>query len=159
VKHPKFEAGQAHSARLKDEALGVRERLHHLLRSLDDLVEPSQVNNPATVERVRGMLKIRRLRERFFEASLFADPAWDILLELYMAELAQYRLSVSSLAIGAAVPATTALRWIKTLEKRGLLDRNPDPGDGRRTYVSLSTKAVEKMERLFECMPTSGLQI
>jgi hypothetical protein len=44
------------------------------------------------------------MREQFFGPDLFADPAWDILLDLYAARLEQQRVAVSSLCIAAAVP-------------------------------------------------------
>lgn len=100
-------------------------------------------------KRVREILKLRRRRDNFFGAELFADPAWDILLELYEAELAQHRVTVSSLCVGAAVPATTALRWINHLESRGLIVRAADPFDGRRAFLSLSSRALTDMENFF----------
>jgi DNA-binding MarR family transcriptional regulator len=102
---------------------------------------------------VRSVLAWRRERDRYFEAGLFADPAWDILLELYAAELGQRRMAVSSLCIGAAVPATTALRWIRLLEKKGLVVRSADPFDGRRVFVALAEDAVKAMDRFFAKVP------
>lgn len=93
---------------------------------------------------VRGIIKARRLRERFF-GLIFADPAWDILLDPYIARLEKRRLSVSSLCIGAAVPATTALRWITALTKKGMLVRENDPNDGRGVVVTLSDETHELM--------------
>jgi DNA-binding MarR family transcriptional regulator len=98
-----------------------------------------------TRARVRELIRLRRRRGQFFDATLFADPAWDILLELYEAELAQHRLSISSVCIGAAVPSTTALRWINTLEKKGLVRRADDPMDGRRVFLSLTFGATEAL--------------
>jgi DNA-binding MarR family transcriptional regulator len=155
VRHSAIEADALGDARLNNEAQVVRDRLHYLLKSLDELIEPIEHCEPATADRVRAILRSRRLRDRFFEAGLFADPAWDILLELYLAELGQYRLAISSLCLGAAVPATTALRWIKTLEKKGLVVRSPDPDDGRRIYVALANDAAQAMERLFSAVPAA----
>jgi DNA-binding MarR family transcriptional regulator len=56
---------------------------------------------------------------------------------------------VSSLCIAAAVPATTALRWIKTMTDVGLFKRRADPHDGRRVFVELSHGASESMRRYF----------
>ena len=95
---------------------------------------------------VRSMIRARRLREQFFGPDLFADPAWDILLDLFAARLEKQRVAVSSLCIAAAVPATTALRWIKTLTDMGLLIRAADPQDGRRVYLELSSQAAEGLE-------------
>jgi len=87
---------------------------------------------------IRSIIRARRLRDQFFRGELFADPAWDMLLDLMAARLETNRVAVSSLCIAAAVPATTALRWIKALTDRGLLVRSADPQDGRRVYIELS---------------------
>ena len=73
------------------------------------------------------MIRARRLRARYFDEELFADPAWDMLLDLVQAEIDRLRVPVSSLWIAAAVPATTALRWIKTMTDSGLFVRRADP--------------------------------
>ncbi|QPQ56097.1 winged helix DNA-binding protein [Allosphingosinicella flava] len=95
-----------------------------------------------TAQQVRGMIRARRLRDQYFGADLFADPAWDMLLDLMAARLERQRVAVSSLCIAAAVPATTALRWIKTLTEHGLFVRSADPEDGRRVYIELSEGAA-----------------
>ena len=87
---------------------------------------------------IRAMIRARRLREQYFRGGLFADPAWDMLLDLMAARIEKERVAVSSLCIAAAVPATTALRWIKALTDRGLFVRAADPQDGRRVYIELS---------------------
>ena len=102
-----------------------------------------------TLDTVRQVIRARRLRSRFFDEELFADPAWDMLLDLLQAEIAQHRVPVSSLCIAAAVPATTALRWIKTMTDVGLLKRRADPHDGRRIFVELSPEASDAMRRYF----------
>ena len=98
---------------------------------------------------VRSVIRARRLRERYFQADLFADPAWDMLLDLLQAEIAQLRVPVSSLCIAAAVPATTALRWLKTMTDQGIFRRRADPHDGRRVFVELSPEASTAMRRYF----------
>jgi len=89
-------------------------------------------------ETVRAIIRARRLRARYFDSELFADPAWDMLLDLVQAEIDQLRVPVSSLCIAAAVPATTALRWIKSMTDSGLFVRRADPHDGRRVFVEMS---------------------
>ena len=100
-------------------------------------------------EVVRQVIRARRLRARYFEEELFADPAWDMLLDLLQAEIAQHRVPVSSLCIAAAVPATTALRWIKTMTDNGLFVRRSDPHDGRRVFVELAPAASAALHRYF----------
>ena len=72
-----------------------------------------------------------------------------MLLDLTQAELAQHRVPVSSLCIAAAVPATTALRWIKSMTDSGLFVRRADPHDGRRVFVELSPAASGAMRAYF----------
>ncbi|MCY7397246.1 MAG: winged helix DNA-binding protein, partial [Sphingomonas bacterium] len=103
----------------------------------------------ASGEMVRNVIRARRLRARFFQEELFADPAWDMLLDLLQAEIAQHRVPVSSLCIAAAVPATTALRWIKTMTDSGLFRRRADPHDGRRVFIELAPDASLAMRRYF----------
>jgi hypothetical protein len=94
---------------------------------------------------IRSIIRARRLRDRYFKGGLFADPAWDMLLDLMAARLEKHRVAVSSLCIAAAVPPTTALRWIKTLTDRGILVRCADPADGRRVYIELSDDAARSL--------------
>ncbi|MEA3017980.1 MAG: hypothetical protein QOI38_2702 [Sphingomonadales bacterium] len=94
---------------------------------------------------VRSIIRARRLRDSYLKGGLFADPAWDMLLDLMAARLERNRVAVSSLCIAAAVPPTTALRWIKTLTDRGLLVRCADPADGRRVYIELSDEAARAL--------------
>ncbi len=94
---------------------------------------------------VRSIIRARRLRDQFFRGGLFADPAWDMLLDLFAARLEGTRVAVSSLCIAAAVPATTALRWIKALTDRGLFVRSADPQDGRRVYIALSDEVARSL--------------
>lgn len=91
---------------------------------------------------IRALIRARRLRDDYFQSDLFADPAWDMLLDLMAARLEGKRVAVSSLCIAAAVPATTALRWIKALTERGLFVRSADPRDGRRVHIELSDEAA-----------------
>lgn len=102
---------------------------------------------------VRAILKARLDRTGYFPPHLFADPAWDMLLDLYGAQLGQRRVSVTSLCIAANVPTTTALRWISALEGEGLIERRADPLDGRRFFVSLTRPAVRAFEQYFAGSP------
>jgi hypothetical protein len=98
---------------------------------------------------LRDIIKARRLRERFFDSELFADPAWDILLDLKAAMLEGQNVSVSSLCIAAAVPPTTALRWITAMTESGMLVRRQDPGDARRVFIILSEETSARLDDYF----------
>ena len=112
--------------------------------------EPTGDVPPVSLETVRQVLRARRLRSRYFGEELFADPAWDMMLDLLQAEIAQHRVPVSSLCIAAAVPATTALRWIRSMTDAGLFRRRADPHDGRRVFVELSPPTSEALRHYFK---------
>lgn len=99
---------------------------------------------------IRQGLLARQQRGRFFNPRLFADPAWDMLLELYAASLTERRMTVSRLAERSGVPLTTALRWIATLEQEELIDREADRFDRRRMFLSLTDKGRSAMSAYFE---------
>jgi DNA-binding MarR family transcriptional regulator len=121
---------------------------------------PSTPGRRVSERQILDVIKARRARAKHFSGDLFADPAWDILLELYAAELGQRRICVSSVCAGAAVPQTTALRWIKVLEAKGLIHRTEDRFDHRRHHLSLSAQASASMTAYFS-MPSgqSALRI
>ena len=79
-------------------------------------------------------------------ADLFGEPTWDILLDLFVAAREDRRVPTTSACIGAHVPPTTALRWLRILEMRGLVEREEDGHDGRRTFVRLSARGEDVME-------------
>ena len=104
---------------------------------------------------VRAILKARRAREEMIGRDLFADPAWDMLLDLYAADLEQRKVSTTELCIAAAVPSTTALRWIEKLAQMTFVIRKEDHLDGRRIWVSLSPAARLMMKAYFESISPS----
>jgi DNA-binding MarR family transcriptional regulator len=105
---------------------------------------------------VRRIIRQRQLRAQFLDGGLFADPAWDILLDLTAARAEHQRVSVTSLCIASGVPATTALRWIGQMADAGLLERVEDETDRRRAFIQLSDKAMEAMARYFAELGKEG---
>ena len=127
---------------------------------VDSYCAPGMERLPATAQRrsraalpdatlVRKIIAARRLRARFLDGELFADPAWDMLLDLTAARVEHQRVSVTSLCIASGVPPTTALRWIGQMTQSGLFERVEDDADRRRAFIRLSDKAAEDMARYF----------
>jgi DNA-binding MarR family transcriptional regulator len=96
----------------------------------------------------RRRYKQRRIRDRFLGGHLFREPAWDILLDLYVAEAEGKQISISSACGAAGLPTATGLRWLAKLEKEELIERIPAGSDGRTVYVSLTAEARAKMTGL-----------
>jgi hypothetical protein len=98
---------------------------------------------------VETIVRARRQREQLFDSNLFADPAWDMLLDLYAAHLEQRPMTVSSLCAAASAPTTTALRYVKLLVGSGLIARTPSETDQRVTHVELTAPALARMKAFF----------
>jgi hypothetical protein len=100
-----------------------------------------------TSEQLKELLKARQARANFFGAHLFADPAWDILLQVYVALLDKETLLVSTLLRTSSVPATTMLRWVRALEQDGWLEHNREPLEHPQSFLKLSAAGKLGMER------------
>jgi len=124
-------------------------------------VPPSVAPAASTISaaEVRKLIRARRMRNQYLAEDLFEDPAWDMLLDLYAADLESAQVSVSSLCIAAAVAPTTALRWIARMTEAGLFERHPDPFDRRRAFLALSDATRVKLERYFTALRQSGLSV
>jgi len=95
----------------------------------------------------------RRRADIFCDETLFGEPAWDILLDLFVAGERGKRVAVTSACIGSGVPSTTALRWLNVLEMRELVEREDDNHDARRSFVRLTPKARQLMTEYFASGP------
>lgn len=127
-------------------------RLAAIMEANDGVEAAPPLGKPCSDAFVRGILQARLERNSFFPADLFSDPAWDMLLDLYAAELSQVRVSVTSLCIASNAPTSTALRWISALEQQQLIERRADPLDGRRFFLSLTREAIDRFERYFAAL-------
>jgi len=113
--------------------------------------DPHQRNE--LLSRAKTVLLTRRLRARHFNRVMFAEPAWDILLLLYLADFSEGRQTIGQLADLVGTPLTTALRWMGYLEKELLAERNDHPTDRRIVFIKLTDKGRNAMEAFLTEMP------
>lgn len=111
--------------------------------------------NHSTVDLLLGrfaaiVYEQRRRRERFLPGDLFADPAWDLLLYLFIAGAEGRTVSASSVCIALAIPESSAVRWIDLLVDRDLVSRKNDEVDKQRIFIALSDKGFRAMRGYFE---------
>jgi DNA-binding MarR family transcriptional regulator len=98
----------------------------------------------------KGLYKARRERVKFFDSQLFSEPAWDMLLDLFIAKLSHKRVSVTSLCIASGVPSTTALRYIRHLESKGVISRELCISDARINYIDLTEASFRLLKEFLE---------
>ena len=87
----------------------------------------------------------RKRRSGYFREDLFGEPAWDILLDVFIQERIGKPLSVMAAYIGSAATTGTAHRYLRLLIAEGLIERTGDPKDNRRSFLTLTAEAREAM--------------
>lgn len=92
-----------------------------------------------------------RLRRKLFGApALFGDPAWEMLVDLFIHECKGKELSISALCVAVGIPMTSALRLAHKLCHAGILRSVRDPIDGRRSIIKLEAATSLGMRAYFE---------
>ena len=128
-------------------------QLEDLLRSTQGPCRDSAPDaSSAMIEVARRNFDARRERDRVFGASTFADPAWDLLLDLFVAGEEARRVDAFSLCGRTALPEGVILRSIAHLVQSNLVTRQATAGDPRSIYLVLNAdgqaKMVEYLSRL-----------
>jgi hypothetical protein len=102
----------------------------------------------------KHLTNLNRERARVFgaDAALFHDPAWDILLNLYIAFCEGRRPIRGEATMKDTLPPTTGLRVLANLEERGLVKTETHPTNGRVLLQSLTARGVELMEASLQKM-------
>lgn len=148
---------------LADELMAIAARLRNAAAAPHDndaAGQPTPAQSRCRLDHLtmaRKAYALRRKRAAIFgNPDLFGEPAWDILLDLFIAHADGKPVSVSSACIGSAAPATTGLRWLGVLADEGLVLRDNDPEDNRRVMVRLSTTGLAAMEQYFDAVESGG---
>jgi DNA-binding MarR family transcriptional regulator len=97
-------------------------------------------------EHARQIRSSRELRQEWFDRNIFGEPAWEMLLALYVIDGEQRRLSTRQVAKLANISLTTTLRWLDYLQEQDLVSRRPNPFDHRVVYTELSDKGRAAMD-------------
>lgn len=104
------------------------------------------------VQLATRIYKFRRRRDartdELFGRGLFADPAWDMLLDLFIHNAQGINVSVTSACVGSNAPPTTALRHLAEFERRGMVERRQHPTDGRVWLANLTIEAMAMMHEI-----------
>ncbi|WP_294038761.1 JAB domain-containing protein [Sphingopyxis sp.] len=99
----------------------------------------------------RRAIRRRILRDQLLDApGLFGEPAWDMLLEVFVHQAEGRPISTSSLCIASGLSMTAALRVLPRMEEAGLVQREPDPADGRRNFILLAPAILQRLVAFFE---------
>lgn len=101
------------------------------------------------VKKAAELIEITRRRSKLLSAAnLFADPAWFILLDLFVRQNGGLQTSVSSACHASFSPVTTALRHIAILTERNIIRRRYDLVDQRRVFLELTDETGAEIQRI-----------
>ena len=107
-------------------------------------------------ERIRAMLRERRMRTQVFDNSTLIDPSWDMLLDLMLAHIENRQTYLFSLCAASGLPVTNTKRRIEQLIAAGLVRREDDPTDRRRVLISLTDSGLERLFAYLERIERDG---
>ena len=113
------------------------------------------ISEQMLVTQARDLLAQRKMRRRFLPAELFHEPAWDMLLALFVVRNDDQPMNIKALVAMADAPVTTSQRWIEHLYKLRLIDRVIDPTDRRRVEISLSAMGEEAVTNYLQAVSRS----
>lgn len=99
-----------------------------------------------------ALIAKRRILGRHAAGQLFTSPAWDMLIDLYVAKSRHMSISISSLAYSAEIPLSTGARLVQKLEKQLLFERNSESKDRRLSLIEISHKGENLIQSVFDAM-------
>ena len=104
-----------------------------------------ELGREVLLHHARRILAGRRRRSEHFGRAMFGEPAWEMLLLLYIG-LGSIRMSAGGLAHAAGYSKATTMRWVGYLEKENLVQREQHPTDQRTFFVTLTEKGISLLE-------------
>ena len=121
-----------------------------------DQHRPSKIRPPlaSSHDVMRQALAARRLLEishqvdAVFETPLLANPAWDILLDLFIQRSDRKPISIISLCVTANAPTSTALRYIQAMLDSGAIVKTASTDDSQGLLVELSDTTYSMMQSI-----------
>jgi len=123
-------------------------RLDALLRTVAEA--PSPVPAPSSfrsgkLEAAKREWESRRLRERLFGAVLFGDCAWDIVLDLFIAQEEGREVTLAGVCQATELDESVVLRSLATLIEAGLIIRLVGASHLRGVNIALSEAALARL--------------
>lgn len=135
------------------EAARLLQLLSAAINGQADLTGEQLPDREKLIERARLVLSSRQLRASYFNRAMFGEPAWDVLLALYITEGTEDPHSVGRIAELVQAPLTTVARWIDYLEKERMVCREAHPSDKRVIFIRLLERGRQLLESYLTNVP------
>ena len=121
----------------------------------DQMLISRSMDDGDLISRAEKYLNWGRLKSRILDSGngLFANSCWNMCLDIFICDLKEQRITVSSIAHSSGIPMTTAMRYINVMVEQGLLHKTPNSADNRMIFVSVSENCSEKIRELLMSAP------
>lgn len=107
----------------------------------------------AMQEAARYVLRLRKAAKSYFGPPVLSEPAWNLMLALYSADLAHDEFRIGSIAELAGIPRSTTLRWLIKLQDGGFVALESDPRDKRAVGVRMTETGRQAMAKSLGAAP------
>jgi DNA-binding MarR family transcriptional regulator len=111
------------------------------VKSAAKLARETATQNPnpfRLLERAKAIVRVRRARDRLLGRAVVGEPAYELLLALYVSANRRRGVPLTTLAKSAKVPYSSALRWIAYLEDKRFVSRSQSSSDRRVILIRLT---------------------
>jgi len=123
----------------------------HQTSSLDYRPAPADTSGNPAEDLVRARIWAERLyaerrrRDDLFPPDLFGEPAWDLLLAMFIARERGQPMILCKAYKAAGVTDTTGRRLLDKMEEEGLITRRRAPRSRKMRIVELTEKATGRL--------------
>ena len=102
---------------------------------------------PTELDRARALMHQQQARSAAFAPvrALFHDPAWDILLGLFIAYEEGTPVTIDGVRATTGLSEVAVRRWLLTLEHRGLVTGSPQTATLSQRSLGLTDEALTRM--------------
>ena len=103
------------------------------------------IGNDRSANLAKAITDFRHARSKILSSEMFGEPAWELLLELFVADAGGHRLTGVEVSQRCNIAPSVLSRWLRYLSKSGLII-----GDGTGDLtdpLTLSGEGMLSMER------------
>jgi len=97
----------------------------------------------------RRLLSQRRQREELLGPALASEPAWTMLVALFIAHEEGKPASVAEVCAAAGTPPATALRWLATVAAEGKIKWGAPTRSADGDSIELAPDIADRLRKLF----------
>lgn len=134
----------------------VLEQLVAIKQNSDSLpVAAEELSNIQLIERAKKHLQWSRAKGQLMDPGngLFSDGCWNMCLDIYICNLNEQPVTVSSIAHSSGIPMSTAMRYINVMAEQKLLLKSLNPADNRMVFISISAAGMENITKILKSSP------